>query len=191
MIKNPEKFRQTVVDGLLDGMTIEHLYSLCVQFGSIDAKMSERAFLQAIQEKVFPDSNLTPVRRAAEIMFCLKEPSGIMMRIQPVNLKPGGILSVMTMLLSDLEYNAMSDRKKNALVGLNLLQEAISRDAIDRDQIAILDSGDVAAGSCNNADLIMSGMKAWIALFSAAADGAIDMNVFEIEEPAPRHFNDV
>ncbi len=192
MIKNLEKFRTTVENGLLDGMTIEHIYSLCVQFGSIDSKMPERAFLQAIQEEAFEDGERALARRAAaEVMFCLKEPSGIMMRIQPVNPKTARIPSVMTMLLADMKYNVMWDRKRNALVGLNLLQEAISKEAIERDQIAILDSGNAAACANNYADLIMAGMKAWIALFSACSDNALEMNVFQIEEPSPCHFNDV
>ena len=193
MINDLKKFRTTVLNGLLAWMTIEHIHSLCVQFGSIDAKMPESAFLQAIQEKAFPDSNLKTVQRAVDVMFCLKEPSMVMMRVRQADQKGTRTPAATVMLLSDLVFNAMLDRKTNALVGLNLLREAISLDAIDRKQkqIAILDAGHVAVEASNNADLIMSGMKAWIAMSSACADGALEIQVYRIKEPSPFDFNNV
>lgn len=186
-----EKFAATVEAGLLDGLSIENIYSVCVRNGEISGKTPERIFIQSIQGNVFRGADRVVSQRAAEIMFCIKKHSGVTMRILPQNARASSRPSMMTMLLSDGKYNALFDRKKNALVGLNLLQEAISQKAIERDQIVILDEGEEAAGAGNDRGLITSGVKAWNALFMACGDGSLELDVFDIEEPAMRYFNDV
>ncbi len=195
MITNQEGFRNTVSNGLLDGMTVSHIFHLCKEFGSVSDQMTERHFLDAIP-KAFDNSDPKAVKAVfgqtdqAVVLMQVNVPETASRRVR----RPAPPPTVMLLGNNQVSSNtdALASCKNNALVGLNLLQEAISQDCVERHpHIDILDAGEVAAAAGKDHDVISAGLSAWSVLFSADRDGSISLTLHGIQAPSLRYFNDV